>query len=440
LALPAVDELTEFTLQVVVEYDVHGQRQQVRNQWSLWVVPPVIVADASDSTADDRIQVEFDPSLAPKLREVFAQPPLQGRIVHPPSSAVSTPRKIVVASRFHLDLLEQLEAGATVLMFPAGGSHSFPTQAHWFLRGGPLLFNHPLWGTTDVEIERHQAATVDLQHFDLAGDVQPQFHYWNECSPVVGLWDNHDLKEVRVHGLLWEAKVGQGHLMVSYLDHDPQRSAYGPYLLDRILQYLSGAGTADSAKLPTTANGLGERRVSEPRSWSSALRDRLRSDLVGQDINLTDAPWRLQPDPQQAGFREQWSDPDHDTSRWQPIRIDAHWEGQGFAALDGWAWYATEVTVPEDWASPEAYLCMTGVDDHYQVFVNGQAVGQAGVIETKETAFEIRSSHRLPDTVKPGTRLTIRIAVYDWYGAGGIFRPIYLRSTPLSELPPLLKP
>jgi hypothetical protein len=304
-------------------------------------------------------------------------------------------------------------------MLPDGGSGSFVTHEHWFLRGGPLVFDHPLLGTTPAERQRMQAALRDLQHFDLGGPVQPRFDLWTESSPVLLLWDNHDIKEVRTHGLMWEAAVGRGRLLVSLLKHDPATSAVGPYLLGRALEHL--------------------RRGPAPTRWSAGAEQRLRSDLLGRDIDLSRQEWFLRPDPEQSGFAQGWATGAVDATDWKPIRIDAHWDGQGFGALDGWAWYATEVTVPQDWQGDSLYLCFTGVDDHYRAFVDGQEIGTAGDIETRATAFELRTSHRLPVAVEPGQVLQIRVAVYDWYGAGGIFRPVYLRTAPLSESPPLLQ-
>ncbi|MBL8889884.1 MAG: hypothetical protein JNL67_07880 [Planctomycetaceae bacterium] len=420
IKFPAVEELTEVTLQATatIDADRTGENQQViRNQWPLWLVPTLVaklepqpVAYSVDSTlAADPSRWLKHPSLTKCMREI-------------PSEAGQGSAKVILASRFSLRLLDELEAGAKVLMFPDGQSFSLPTQSHWFLRGGPIMFSHPALGATEQQQSNYQDALRDLQHFDLAGQVQPQQDYWSECSPVLALWDNHDIKDVRVHGLVWEAQVGQGRLLVSLLNHDPSVSAIGPRLLLDLVQHLQ--------------NDF------EPKVWGDDLRRRLREDLMGRDINLVTEDWRLRPDSDQVGFQANWADAELEdqqvASAWQPIRIDAHWEGQGHTQLDGWAWYATDVLVPQDWSSDSLYLCFSGVDDHYQAFVNGDAVGSAGVIETKETAFEMRTSHRLPETVKAGEKIKIRIAVYDWYGAGGIFRPIYLRTTPWSNARPIL--
>jgi len=438
LELPIVEQPTEVVLSVTLKVTAPqatepapkshtADTRTVHNRWSLWLLPAITPA----TTDDPPLPILFAPELAEKQRWWFDQAPLSTRIQPQVDgdrsgdlargSAGTSQRDdpVVVASRFSPALFEQLAMGARVLMLPDGRSGSFTTQEHWFLRGGPIVFDHPLLGSNLAERQRLQAALRDLQHFDLSGPVQPRFDLWTDSSPVLMLWDNHDIKEVRTHGLMWEAQVGQGRLLVSLLDHDPATSAIGPYLLARALEHLQ--------------------RGPAPAEWPEESVQRLRSELLGQQIDLTGQSWFLRPDGANVGFDSGWATADVDGTDWEPIRIDAHWDGQGHAALDGWAWYATEVEVPAEWQGESLYLCFTGVDDHYRVFVNGHEIGSAGDIETRATAFEMRTSHRLPIEVQPADVLRIRVAVYDWYGAGGIFRPVYLRTTPLSDGAPLLK-
>jgi hypothetical protein len=327
--------------------------------------------------------------------------------------------QVIVASKFDSALLRSIRSGAKVMMFPDAGKGSLPSASHWFLRGGPVVFHHRMLGESAEQVANHQDMLVDLQHFDLASNVQQSFDYWQQTSPILMLWDNHDIKEVKSHGLLWEASVDQGRLFVSMLNHDPERSAAGEYWLVRSLRYLAG----DSVR---------------PKPLDAATVTRFEDALDGRLINLADVAWKMMPDGDQVGFRENWQLPAHPVDDWKPIQITSHWDGQGYGNLDGWAWYAAEVTIPVDWPRSEYYLCFTGVDDHYRAFVGGVEIGQAGDIATKSTAFEMRTSHALPAELRPGDKLVIRVAVYDWYGAGGIFRPVYLRTHPLAEGKPVL--
>ena len=58
--------------------------------------------------------------------------------------------------------------------------------------------------------------------------------------------------------------------------------------------------------------------------------------------------------------------------------------------------------------------------------MNGQQVGTGGDPAKKLTAFEDRASHEITQAVKPGEHCTIAVRVLDWYGAGGIHRPVTL--------------
>lgn len=389
-----------------LEVQCQGPTGETSNRWRLWAVPTT-----EQLKLPGTYFVEESVDHADALKQL-----LDAWGMKPGQQASADFR---FAGNWSLPLWQSLQSGQTVVMLPNGKANSFTTANHWFLRGAPLVDAaglrslDPAWPVHDL--------LLDLQHFDLAGPVQTNLDFWQETTPVLMLWDMHDITTVKKHGLLWISRVGKGKLAVSMLDRNPQRSTAGPFLLFHLLKSLTITPTQSLASL------------------SDPLQQRLESELQTIEKNLTDEKWRLKADPEFTGLNSDWQSPTFSTDDWKPIRIDQHWEGQDNPGLDGWAWYATEVQVPADWQTDQLYLCFTGVDDHYRAFVNGEEIGSAGDIETKETAFEMRSSYRLPKSIRPGDRLSIRIAVYDWYGAGGIFRPIFLRTTPLSDQAPLLQ-
>ena len=85
------------------------------------------------------------------------------------------------------------------------------------------------------------------------------------------------------------------------------------------------------------------------------------------------------------------------------------------------------------------YLSFEGVDDYYEVYVDGRLAGSGGDIARRETAFEERKSHPVGHLLRHGEPATIAIRVYDWQGAGGVFRPVTLGTVPLAIGPGLLK-
>lgn len=127
---------------------------------------------------------------------------------------------------------------------------------------------------------------------------------------------------------------------------------------------------------------------------------------------------------------------DHD---WKPIRVGVAWEGAGYPNLDGWAWYRTTVAIPESWRGSPIYFSIEGADDYYELYVNGKKAGSGGDIATRQTAFEMRASHDIRGLVKPGATAHLAVRVYDWYGAGGLFRPIYLSTAPIGDGAEMLK-
>jgi hypothetical protein len=315
------------------------------------------------------------------------------------------------AKKLDLELLDFLEKGGKVLLNPDGTSGSFPLQSHWFLRGGPFVNSHHPLFKSDPKLHE---ALVDQQHFFFSSDVIPDINYLEEIDPILMLWDNHDLKEVKTHGLLFETRVGKGRLMVSAIT----------LMAWQIEQLLNGPPPRNALKPETIA--------------------RMRAKLNEKRLDLVAKSWQFMPDGKEEGLKLGWHQPDFDDKAWKPIKIGKHWEAQGYPDLDGWAWYRLKVDIPKDWApphpqplSPEGrgetlYLNSEGVDDAYEIYFNGTKIGAGGDIPNKKTAFEERKAHAIPASLlKPGESNLIAIRVYDWYGAGGIHRPMTLSNIPI---------
>ncbi len=316
----------------------------------------------------------------------------------PPGVAVlPVPADVTVARRFDAKLLDALEAGGKVLLLPDGKPGGFPLRSHWFLRGSLYLPDHPVWSGIPRQ------TLVESQQFELAGDVIPDATYLDQIDPVALLWDNHDIKEVKTHALVFDTRVGKGRLFVSALNHD---SHLGKWMLGSFAHHL--------------AHGPVPRRALSPES-----RRHLREKLAEKKFDLTPDPWRFRPDPTNGGLAHGWHKPETPTADgWSNIRVGKAWEAQGWPALDGWAWYRRDVTVPKDWAGREVYVTVEGADDHYELYVNGVKVGTGGDIAARRTAFAEKANHTVTAHVKPGERATLAFRVYDWYGAGGLHRPV----------------
>jgi Glycosyl hydrolases family 2, sugar binding domain len=325
-----------------------------------------------------------------------------------------------------------LQKGGKAVLLPDNSPGSFPLESWWFLRGGPVITSRfGVFGADESPgLLAPREMLVELQHFDLAGDVVRNPGFLESIDPLVMLWESHDLTGMQTNGLLWRMPVGdRGALYVSALNHEGEGNEAGCYLLGKLVSEMSKMESGFAAENSPEA---------EATRSAENLR-RLESEIRARRISLESRDWKFMPDAENDGAMNQWHEPGFDDSTWATIRADKHWEGQGHPTLDGWAWYRLKVDVPADWPAGEAWLNFQGVDDYCDVYVNGQKVGSAGNIEKRETAFDLHSSHDIGKLVEPGKPLVIAVAVYDWYGAGGIFRPVELSTMSESVGPRWLK-
>jgi Glycosyl hydrolases family 2, sugar binding domain/Glycosyl hydrolases family 2, TIM barrel domain len=406
IQLPEVDSPQRFLLQVNLE---SPRTSDVKNSWPLWVFPIV----------EKKRSVNVHSSAESLLENLSLEK----------SNSSGTKPDIFLTRKFDSDVLKLLKNGGRVLMIPDGSEGSFPTQDHWFLRGSVVTlpgkqdeWHFPFHVSINQKVNE-QNMFVELQHFDLAGPVVPNIESILPLTdPMVLLWDSHDMREVKTHGLAFRMDVGDGRLLVTTLNHSGSTNSVGRWLLDKWIAQIE--------------NELPEPLPADVRASALA---RLESELNRQILPLHDSDWQFQPDPTEQGVAGRWFAPELDDSEWSKIRVDRHWEGQGHKALDHWAWYRRTVTIPNDWKSPTTYLNFTGIDDYADIYVNGDKIGSVGDIGKKETAFEARLSLDVSRWVAPGKPLQVTVAVYDWFGAGGIFRPVTLSTEPLSANPPILK-
>jgi len=394
-ALPAVTTPKPVVLRSVLR----TTQGEFRNEWPLWVVPAL----RSETLAGVRVHA----SLASEVAAEFF--PGASRFDGTGTNGV------VVAARFDDSLAACLEAGGRVLLLPDGQKHSFPLNSHWFLRGAPYVPDHAL----SQQVPR--ALLVELQHFDLASRVVPDINYLEAIDPMLMLWDTHDLKTIKTHGLIFETRAAKGRLLVSAVNHTGEHNAAGRWLLGVLLDHLNSP-TPPKHGLPDEV-------------WAS-----LKQQLHAEQTNLVSRIWRFHPDPQNEGVAQGWQRPQLASEEgWADIRIGAAWESQGHAALDGWAWYRLTVDVPARWKDRPVFLSFEGVDDCYELFINGELAGKGGDVATRKDTFSEKRSWDITRWVKPGEPATLAVRVHDWYGAGGIFRPVTLGTTGLGPGVTLLK-
>ena len=137
-------------------------------------------------------------------------------------------------------------------------------------------------------------------------------------------------------------------------------------------------------------------------------------------VNLTEN-WLFKTDPTDRGVEEEWFIPDFDDSNWKIIAAAKEWEKQGFPNYDGYAWYRKWVSLSrKDWKGKPIFLILGGVDDEYDLFVNGKKVGHHG--SSSNSVWNQLTWTDISPYVKLGTKNLICLRVYDWGGGGGICR------------------
>ena len=392
---PRVTRPTRF----VIRANLSTSEATIRNQWPIWIVP------RSEPTNQEHLLVHRS----------FLQQSAGSPFANAKAWDEKPTAGVVVAGNFDDSLLDFLVSGGNVLMLPNGEHASLPLSDVWFLRGGPYVSRQALMDHIPRQF------LVELQHFDLAGSVIPDIKYLEQIDPILLLWHNHDIDRVKTHGLVFETRIGKGRLLVSALNHGPRGNSAGRWLLDAFVRHL---GTASNPDHQLSADSIRH----------------IRNKIREKKIDLTIQPWSFKPDPDNSGLQQDWHLPSDTLDRtWKEIQIGSSWEGQGYATLDGWAWYRIQVDIPKDWKGQPIFISMNGVDDHYELYVDGVLAGSGGDLKSRTTAFDETTSHDVTKLIEAGTRVQIAIRVFDWYGAGGIHRPVSVGNTKLEPDSGLLK-
>ncbi len=171
--------------------------------------------------------------------------------------------------------------------------------------------------------------------------------------------------------------------------------------------------------------------------------------LIGNSVVVLTGPWKFHP-----GDDPGWADPNLDDARWDSLDLappdgsydpvtgasgfTPGWTAHGYPKLTGFAWYRLRVDVENDThtAKPAALALTMPIDfdDAYQVYVNGQMVGEFGSFRHRPVQFFNAQPRAfpLPNGVNSGP---IVIAIRMWMDtatplsspdAGGLHGPLML--------------
>lgn len=97
-------------------------------------------------------------------------------------------------------------------------------------------------------------------------------------------------------------------------------------------------------------------------------------EQLGKGTVELNGPWQFH-----QGDNPAWSTPTFDDSLWEKLSADKPWGMQGYEGSEGYAWYRLHLKLsPAVGASPEFELLIPAIDDVYEVYWNGEKVGQLG--------------------------------------------------------------
>jgi hypothetical protein len=148
------------------------------------------------------------------------------------------------------------------------------------------------------------------------------------------------------------------------------------------------------------------------------------------DLPLVDLTkgWVMREDTHDAGFAAGWQGADLDDADWRQVPDAGPWEDLGLPGYDGNVWYRQWAELREDFSGKNVYLSFGGVDDEYDLYINGKFVRHWGAmgasVYDKRTVTDIT-----PFVTVPGRNL-IALKVLDWGAFGGLLKPSNIATDP----------
>jgi sialate O-acetylesterase len=142
------------------------------------------------------------------------------------------------------------------------------------------------------------------------------------------------------------------------------------------------------------------------------------------DINLSGV-WNFN-----LGDDMAYGEKDFADSSWAKLIVPANWDIQGYADVNGFAWYRKTFFVPKVFKNDNFILMLGKIDDIDQTYVNGIFVGSTGIWNFTETTDNFNKNeewqtdriYSIPNKLlKFGQMNTIAVRVYDGFQDGGIY-------------------
>jgi alpha-glucosidase (family GH31 glycosyl hydrolase) len=256
------------------------------------------------------------------------------------------------------------------------------------------------------------AWVTDLNYEYLPGtDMVDKYHYTDADvkSIVTRLRDAGIPLDVLVLDFAWHNLGWKGSYDWSPIVQDP----------GKFLAWAHGNG------LKVTLNdhpGYGKEPVlSTDDSRASQVRSMFKIPVPNKPTYAIDISkdWKFTLDPDSGGLSRKWYDVSFDDSSWRTFQAPKTWEEQGYPEYDGYAWYRKWITVEKDKSTDSVYAVFGGVNNEYDLFVNGTKVSHHGIRPDYGVQNILTWTYVSP-AIKYGQKNLIALRVNDWGGEGGI--------------------
>jgi len=143
--------------------------------------------------------------------------------------------------------------------------------------------------------------------------------------------------------------------------------------------------------------------------------------------------WRFKPDPGDAGLSQAWYAVDHPDADWAVARAGERWEDQGFAEVDGAAWYRRRFEAPAVWEGEAVWFAAGALNDGGTLYCNGQRVTEYGDDSNSMAGKPVLAE--LSGFLRYGQSNVLALRVFDWGASGGLWQLPCVLTTDAGRLP-----
>ena len=128
--------------------------------------------------------------------------------------------------------------------------------------------------------------------------------------------------------------------------------------------------------------------------------------------------WKFHP-----GDDWDWALTSYDDSRWDEIEVPMLWEFQGYARLDGYAWYRKHFSLDPEHYDKHLILVLGRIDDLDETYLNGHRIGRMGKDRTDlDDYWRVHRAYYIPpEYLAEDGKNIIAVRVFDGKINGGFY-------------------